>query len=534
VRAVGGSGTEGPPSDTVQAFPQLFASDSVFLDYVQRTAIDFFWYESNPANGLIRDRSQPGSPASIAAVGFGLTSICVGVDRGWIARAAAAERVQTTLQTFWRGPQGTGTSGTNGYKGFFYHFLDMSTATRMVSWAPELSSIDTGLLLAGILYSAQFFDGTDLVEIHIRQLADSIYARMDWQWMQNGGVTLTHGWNPESGFLPYRWTGYCEAMILYLLAIGAPANAIPGSSWNAWTSGYSWQTQYTYAFVNFPPLFGHQYSHCWVDFRNIADAYMASKGITYAENTRRETLAQRLYCIANPGGFTGYGADIWGLTACDGPSGTGYFGYSARGAPPAQNDDGTVAPTAPAGSMPFTPEVSLPALRAMYDRYRATIWTGYGFCDAFNLKANWWDTDVVGIDEGPIAIMFENYRSGSVWNRFMQDQNVQLGLQGAGFAPVTGVEENGSGAVTAYSLDQNYPNPFNGSTRFRFALPAAGPARLEVFDVLGRSVATLVDGPVEAGTHTASFEAGTFASGVYFARLTAGGISFTRSLVLMK
>jgi hypothetical protein len=184
--------------------------------------------------------------------------------------------------------------------------------------------------------------------------------------------------------------------------------------------------------------------------------------------------------------------------------------------------------------MPFTPEVSLPALRAMYDRYRATIWTGYGFCDAFNLKANWWDTDVVGIDEGPIAIMIENYRSGSVWNRFMQDQNVQLGLQGAGFAPVTGVEENGSGAVTAYSLDQNYPNPFNGSTRFRFALPAAGPARLEVFDVLGRSVATLVDGPVEAGTHTASFEAGTFASGVYFARLTAGGISFTRSLVLMK
>ncbi len=501
VSASGGGAVEGPPSDTIAVTPQVFATDSVFLDYVQRAAVDYFWYEANPVNGLIRDRSERSSPASIASVGFGLSAIHVGVGRGWIPRTAARDRVLATLRTFWEGPQGTATSGTIGYRGFFYHFLDMTTATRMVSWNTELSSIDTGLLLAGVLDARQFFDGADPTETEIRRLADSIYARVEWDWMCNGGASLTHGWQPASGFLPYRWTGYCEAMILYILAIGGPAHAIPGSAWTAWTSGYSWfSNQYGYSFLGFPPLFGHQYSHCWVDFRSIADAYMAGKGLTYAENTRRATLAQQAYCVANPGGFTGYGSLVWGLTACDGPTATGYLGYSARGAPgPGTTDDGTIAPTAPAGSMPFTPEVSLPTLRNLYNQYRTTILTPYGFADAFNLKANWWDADVIGIDQGPIALMIENYRGGSLWSRMMGSAEIQRGLSTAGFTPVVSVPEESRTVPLRWALEQNYPNPFNPTTVIRYELASAAGVKLAIFDLLGREVAVLVNEPKAAG-----------------------------------
>ena len=544
VRAVGGGAVEGPPSDTIAITPQSFTAENDFLEYMQRAAVDYFWYEANPVNGLIRDRSQRGSPASIAATGFGLSAIAVGVDHGWITRAAARDRVLATLNTFWNGPQGTAVSGMIGYRGFFYHFLDMTTATRMVSWDTELSSIDTGLLLAGILDVKQFFTGPDATETRIRELADSIYVRIEWDWMCNGGASLTHGWKPPGGFLPYRWTGYCEAMILYILAMGAPAHAIPGSAWTAWTSGYNWlSNQYGYSFLGFPPLFGHQYSHCWIDFRNIADSYIVAKGITYAENTRRATLAQQAYCIANPGGFTGYGALLWGLTACDGPTGTGYLGYSARGAPgPGTTDDGTIAPTAAGGSLPFTPEISIPTLRNMYDQYRTTLWTPYGFADAFNLKANWWDPDVIGIDQGPIALMTENYRTGSLWSRSMTNANIRAGLIAAGFQGVEAVPVVDQNIPAQWSLDQNYPNPFNPSTFIRYQVPAesgnggtaAGVLTLAVYDLLGREVSVLVNERQAPGTYEVRFDAPGLASGMYLCTLKSGGFSQTRAMMLLK
>ena len=536
VRALAGGAVEGPSSDTLSVTPAPFASDSAFLDYLQRASIDYFWYEANPVNGLIRDRSQRGSPASIAAVGFGLSAIHTGVDRGWITRTAARDRVHATLRTFWEGPQGTAASGTIGYRGFFYHFLDMASATRMTSWDPELSSIDTGLLLAGILDARQYFDGSDPTETRIRELADSIYARMEWDWMRNSGVSLTHGWNPSTGFLPYRWGGYCEAMILYILAMGAPAHSIPGAAWSAWTSGYSWYAnQYGYSFLGFPPLFGHQYSHCWVDFRGIADTYMAGRGITYAENTRRATLAQQAYCIANPGGFPGYGSLVWGLTACDGPNGTGYLGYSARGAPgPGTTDDGTIAPTASGGSMPFTPEISIPTLRNMYEQYRSTLWTPYGFADAFNLKAGWWASDVIGIDQGPIALMIENYRTGSVWNRMMAASEIQNGLTAAGFTPVVSVPPGAERLPLQWSLGQNYPNPFNPTTTIQLTVAGRERVVVRAFDMLGREVATLMDEVKDAGTYRVPFHAAGLASGAYIYRMTAGNVVRTRTMILLK
>ncbi len=430
VTAVTTASQESAPSTNVSALPHLFVSDDEFLDYVQAANFDYFWYTANPNNGLVPDRSANGSACSIAAVGFGLTAIGIGIDHGWISRTQGVARVSTTLNTFFQGPQGTSAFGTIGYKGWFYHFLDMNTALRVGS--SELSSIDTALLLGGVLYAKQYFDGTNAAETSIRTMAETIFNRVDWNWMAQGTNAIAMGWQPSSGFTGYgNWIGYDEGMILYCLGLGTATNPLPASAWSRWTSGYTWATNYGFAFVPFPPLFGHQYSHCWIDFRHIADAYMNSHHSTYFENSRRATLAQRAYCIANPLHWTGYSGNVWGLTACDGPS-----GYGARGAPPPQGDDGTIAPTAAGGSMAFAPEYCLPNLRYLYDHGRQTMWTAYGFRDAFNIGQGWYDTDELGIDQGPIVIMIENYRTQRPWKLFMNNAEIQRGLQRAGFVSV--------------------------------------------------------------------------------------------------
>jgi len=507
--------------------PSAALSDSAFLDLVQRASFDFFWQEANPSNGLIKDRSASGAPCSIASVGFGLSALCVAIDRGWISREDGRNRVLTTLKTFWEKPQGRDPQGYIGYKGFFYHFLDINTALR--TWNSELSSIDTALLLAGILDAKQYFTNSEPTENQVRSLADSIYYRVDWKWMRNFMPGLAMEWSPERGFSGAWWRGYNEAMIMYILGLGSPTYPIPSTTWTAWTSGYEWQTQYGQSYVIFPPLFGHQYSHCWIDFRNIQDDYMRNRGITYFENSRRATLAARAYCIANPRRWAGYGENVWGITACDGPN-----GYAARGAPPAENDDGTIAPTAAGGSMPFTPQESIAALRYMYDTYRNQIWMKYGFRDAFNLTVNWWDSDVIGIDEGPIVMMIENYRTGSIWKRFMQNADIQRGLQAAGFLSMTSVGENPVAVPNAFTLSQNYPNPFNPTTTIRFYLPQRERVALKVFDVSGNEIATLVNGELERGEHIVAFDGQRFPSGIYFYVLTAGKITQTRKAILLK
>jgi hypothetical protein len=428
VTALTTSSQESLPSPTLAAVPRPFASDDEFLEYVQQTSFDYFWFLANPGNGLVPDRSTATSPCSIASVGFGLTAIGIGVDHGWISRTQGVTRVLTTLNTFLNGPQGSNTSGTIGYKGWFYHFLDMNTALRASS--SELSSIDTTLLLAGVLYAKQYFDGTNSDETTIRTMADTIFNRVDWNWMARGTNVVSMGWSPPGSFLANNWVGYNEGTVLYALGLGAATNPLPASAWNRWTGGYTWVTNYGQAFVPFPPLFGHQYSHCWIDFRHLADAYMNDHNSTYFENSRRASLAQRAYCIANPLNRAGYSSDVWGLTACDGPT-----GYAARGAPPGQNDDGTIAPTAAGGSLPFASEFSLPTLRYFYSHYRRNIWTAYGFRDAFNLGQQWYASDELGIDQGPIVIMIENYRNQRVWRLFMRNEEIQRGLQRAGFVP---------------------------------------------------------------------------------------------------
>jgi hypothetical protein len=422
---------------------------------VQHCCFYYFWYAVNPANGLVPDRSATGSACSIAAVGFGLTAIGIAADHGWITRTQAAGRVLTTLQTFWQGPQGSGSSGVIGYKGWFYHFLDMNTAFRANS---ELSSIDTALLLGGVLYAKQYFNATNATETTIRTLADQIFNRVDWNFMSQGTDAVAMGWQPTTGFSGFgNWVGYNEGMIIYLLGLGA-TNPLPASSWSTWTSGYSWSTSYGQSFVSYPPLFVYQYSHCWIDFRHTADAYMNSHNSTYFENSRRASLAQVAYCATVP--HTGYSSTIWGLTACDGPPPNG---YAARGVPPEGLDDGTIAPTAAGGSMPFVPEYALPTLQAFYSRFRTHIWTEYGYRDSFNLgQGAWYDTDELGIDQGPIVIMIENYRTQNVWKQFMKNPEIQRGLQRAGFVSLPFVHVTPQNQLTQNIFGLSWLAPTGG------------------------------------------------------------------------
>ena len=287
------------------------AREAAFLDTLQWRTFDFFWERTNRRNGLTPDRWPTKSFSSIAAVGFALTAYPVGVERGYITRAEARDRVLTTLKFFWEAPQGPAASGTTGYKGFFYHFLDLETGRRFEH--VELSTIDTTLLLGGVLFCQMYFDGADLTEAAIRAYADSVYRRVDWRWAQARAPSVSMGWDPSNGFISHDWRGFNEAMLLYVLALGSPTYPLESSSWDRWTSTYKWGNFYGQEHVGFAPLFGHQYSHAFIDFRGIRDSYMRQRGIDYFENSRRATYSQRGYAVANPEKWSGYGADAWGL-----------------------------------------------------------------------------------------------------------------------------------------------------------------------------------------------------------------------------
>ncbi|MBW4332072.1 Tat pathway signal protein [Stakelama sp. CBK3Z-3] len=456
------AGTAGCTTSAMRPAPEQSAALSPLFDDIEQRTFRYFWDTTNPRNGLAPDR-WPNPPfASIASTGFALTAYPIGVARGWITRAQARERTLATLTFFHDAPQGDGETGVSGHKGFFYHFLDMETGER---WGKtELSSVDTTLLLGGILFAGQWFDQDHPDERRIRELASAIYARVEWPFLQNHAPAISMGWHPESGFVPADWIGFNEGMLVNILALGAPVHAVGPEIWETWCSGYddNWRgnapdTRY----LAFAPHFGQQYSHVWVDFRGIRDAVMAGIGSDYFENSRRATYAQRAYAIANPMQWEGYSRDIWGLTACDGPGGVKHAfkgeerqfrTYSARGpgSMPDGFDDGTIAPTAAVASLPFAPEIVEPATRALRDFQQGRIYGRYGFWDSFNPSFRWpeakgargsvdpqlgWlDDNLLGIDQGPIVAMIANHRDDFVWKTMRGCEPIRRGLQRAGFS----------------------------------------------------------------------------------------------------
>lgn len=424
------------------------------LSRLQRDSFDYFIHETNPANGLVLDKTADNWPASIAAMGMALTVWLVGAWRRFITRADAAQRSLTMLR-FLAGSEQSDKPNATGYKGFYYHFLHMESGRR--AWNCELSSIDTALLIAGALAAGKYFDSeSDPDEAEIRQLARVLYERVDWAWMLDGGLLLRHGWKPlseaDGGFLPYRWEGYDEALILYLLALGSPTHPIPADSYPAWCSSYEWKSIYGIEHLYAGPLFIHQMSHIWCDFRGIRDAFMRGHDCDYFENSRRATQVQQQYAIRNPQGFRHLNALTWGVTACDGPGcmtkkvdgiERNFFDYIARGAPYGP-DDGTVAPWAVAASLPFAPEIVAPSIAHM-TRLHLAVPNRYGFKASFNPvyhdhpkdhpdhEVGWVSPYHFGINEGPTVLMLENHRSAMIWQLMHGCAPLRAGLIAAGF-----------------------------------------------------------------------------------------------------
>lgn len=415
------------------------------LDRLQATTLLYYLHESNPTNGLVRDKTAPGTPASIAAVGLALATIPVLVERGVLDREFAPEIALRKLRFFAASPHGPESDAT-GYRGFYYHFLDMHTGRR--AWECELSTIDTALLLAGMLVCAAYFDRDTVHEAEVRRLAYELYARVDWNWARDGGASVTHGWRPESGFIPHRWTGYDEGLLLYLLGLGSPTHPLPPESYAAYCSTYSWKELYGHELLYCGPLFTHQLPQLFVDFRGLRDDFMRQRNCDYFENSRRAVYVQQEYARRNPLQFAGYGEHCWGFTACDGPGWMKrtvdgvereFYDYIARGAPFGP-DDGTVAPWVAAASLPFAPEIVIPTVRHL-----AALDLGatkrYGFKPSFNRTfadpanpAGWWVTPYhFGIDQGPVILMIENYRSGLIWDITRRCPYFAAGLRRAGF-----------------------------------------------------------------------------------------------------
>lgn len=392
----------------------LSPQDDALLDEIERANFCFFWEQANPENGLVKDRCNARTAAtdttkvaSIAATGFGLTALCIGEQRGYVSYPEARDRVLATLQFLWK--------SLSHHRGFFYHFADLNTGER--TWDSEVSSVDTAILLCGVLTCRQHFRNAE-----IRRLALQIFNRVDWTWLSEDTNLLPHGWMPEIGFLPYRWDYYSELMMMYLLGIGSSSYPLRPDTWGAWK-----RTIFEYDGMryigSFAPLFVHQYSQAWFDFRHKRDRYA-----DYFHNSVIATRVHRRFCIELGKQFPDYSENLWGITASDSQN-----GYVVWGGPPAIGPiDGTVVPSATGGSLPFLPAETLQVLRNIREHYGAA-WSGYGFVDAFNPLKNWYDTDVVGIDTGITMLMAENLRTGFVWNTFMKNPEAQRGMQRAGF-----------------------------------------------------------------------------------------------------
>lgn len=436
-------------------------NDTDLLNDIQKRTFDFFWETTDHKTGLTPDRWPNINFSSIAGIGFALSVYPIGVKNNYITRDQAKERTLNTLRFLWGLKQGPEPRGNSGYKGFYYHFLDFEKGERIAEC--ELSTVDTALLMAGVLFAADYFDKDDAQEAEIRKIAKNMNDRIDWQWARGGYERVTMGWHPEHGFIDNFWFGYTEAMLVYVLALGSPTYPINPKSWIEWTETYKdcWGSYGGYEHLIFPPHFGHQYSHSWIDFKGIFDAYMKEKGFDYFENSRRATYAQQAYAINNPQGWRGYSKNIWGITACDGPLNIElefngkkhkFITYAGRGAAIRGNentyDDGTIAPTAAVSSIPYAPEISIECTKAMHEKYGKYIYGKYGFIDSFNQSFDfdikpqqgkiikgfgWVNDDYLAIDQGPIVMAIENYRTGFIWEYMRNNPIIRRGLIRAGF-----------------------------------------------------------------------------------------------------
>ena len=429
------------PATPVEKPYEVSAEDRAFLDEWQKRCFKFFWEQADPTTGLVADRApangqnkvwaQDEAIGSIASVGFGLTALCIADERGWGEGDEIRDRVELTLRTL--------LENTETHEGFFYHFVDMKTGKR--AWNSELSSIDTALLLAGVLTAKQYYPGGE-----IARMATELYDNVNWPWMMGDGNTLSMGWSPEDGFITWRWDHFSEHLVLQMLGLGSNTHPLPRETWDAWTRGPVYEHDGN-RFMSYPPLFVHQFSHAWVDFKGKRDRYA-----DYWTNSVFATQAHRAMFKGLTERFPHYGEMLWGLTSSDSAT-----GYTAWGGPdPSPHIDGTIVPCAAGGSIPFAPEECIDTVKHIMDTYGASkddgglgLWGPYGLADAFNPSTGWVANDVIGIDVGITMLMIENERSGFVWRYFMANPEISRGMLAAGFRPLPATE-TGDPAVALY------------------------------------------------------------------------------------
>lgn len=499
--------------------------DSVLLDSVQQATFKYFWDYAHPVSGMARERLGSGETVTTGGSGFGVMAIIVGVERGYITREQAVARMLTILNFLY--------STADRFHGAFPHWMNGTTGNVIPFSQYDNGGdlVETAYMIQGLLTAKQFFNQNNNDEEQIRNLITSIWESVEWDWYRkdNGNFLYWH-WSPDYGWIMnFPIQGYNETMITYLLAIASPTHSVPTSLYHlGWASNPDYLNgNYYYGiplFVGWPfggPLFFAHYSFLGFDPRNKKDAYT-----NYFINNRNHTLINRAYCIDNPHNYTGYDSDTWGLTACDGP-----FGYDAFSP---TNDNGTIAPTAALSSMPYTPVESIDAMKSFFYEYGTNLWGTYGFKDAFNLTQNWYADSYLAIDEGPIIVMIENYRSQVLWNNFMANPEIQPMLDSIGFVPDYSGIKNESGIPGNFLLDNNYPNPFNPETNIGFQIAETVHVTLKVYDVLGNEIKTLVDEPKMPGSYIVRFNGAGLSSGIYFYVLNAGGHFCYKKMCLLK
>ncbi len=532
VSAVDLSGNESPLSDSVVATTHIM-NDEEFLDMTQRATFRYFWDYAHPVSGLARERSGSGETVTTGGSGFGIMALLVGAERAFKSRELISKRVLKILNFL--------NYQADKFHGAFPHWMNGSNG-QVIPFSQYDDGgdlVETAFLIQGILTARQYFDRDDSIEIQIRNLITQIWQQVEWTWFRrySGNNILYWHWSPNYGWqMNHQILGPNECMIVYLLAIASPTFPMPASSFR-----YGWASQPYYVngrtfygykiFVGWDyggPLFFSHYSFLGFDPRNKKDMFC-----NYFTNNRNITLIHKAYCTANPAGWLGYNENCWGLTASDDP--TGYRVHEPT------NDNGTISPTAALSSMPYTPNESIEALKHFYRNYYTGLWGEYGFKDAFNPTQNWFANSYLAIDQGPIIVMIENYRSGLLWNKFMANPEIQPMLNAIGFVPdSTTSVENEHTSLTDFELYQNYPNPFNPNTIISWQSSVSGWQTLKVYDILGREIATLVDEYKEAGNYEIIFSPEAMGntvslpSGIYFYSLRAGDFYSIKKMSFIK
>ncbi len=532
VSAVDLSGNESPLSDSVVATTHIM-NDEEFLDMTQRATFRYFWDYAHPVSGLARERSGSGETVTTGGSGFGIMALLVGAERAFKSRELISKRVLKILNFLYY--------QADKFHGAFPHWMNGSNG-QVIPFSQYDDGgdlVETAFLIQGLLTARQYFDRDDSIETQIRNLITQIWQQVEWTWFRrySGNNILYWHWSPNYGWqMNHQILGPNECMIVYLLAIASPTFPMPASSFR-----YGWASQPYYVngrtfygykiFVGWDyggPLFFSHYSFLGFDPRNKKDMFC-----NYFTNNRNITLIHKAYCTANPAGWLGYNENCWGLTASDDP--TGYRVHEPT------NDNGTISPTAALSSMPYTPNESIEALKHFYRNYYTGLWGEYGFKDAFNPTQNWFANSYLAIDQGPIIVMIENYRSGLLWNKFMANPEIQPMLNAIGFVPdSTTSVENEHTSLTDFELYQNYPNPFNPNTIISWQSSVSGWQTLKVYDILGREIATLVDEYKEAGNYEIIFSPEAMGntvslpSGIYFYSLRAGDFYSIKKMSFIK